>query len=394
MDRNATDHPVGAPDPYAILAARIRTGAYLPGSRLPSERALSQEIGVHRSTLRRALARLADDGLLDCQPGRQPIVRDVPAAPDGWRTVAFLMGNEPSFHAFNLVLRGCEPELRQAGHRLAYMDTWGPSLEISRQREHEALGGLLQHPVAGLIIWCQDPPTALPYVKRAVEHGIPVVAIDREIPGCPVDYVGVDNVLVARMAVEHLLELGHRRIAFATGVDETTTPPLLREDGYRETMHRYGLGVDESLIYRLKSGLHDGAAMELARRLKAARNRPTAIFAMNDILAWRLVAALRQCGLRIPEDVAVIGVDDIEDQSLHAPILSTIRQPLEAAGMYAARLLLQRIQTPTLPVRQTILQTNLIRRASTMGAAAEDGGSDASILRLHGLSLYREPGAR
>jgi DNA-binding LacI/PurR family transcriptional regulator len=109
----------------------------------------------------------------------------------------------------------------------------------------------------------------------------------------------------------------------------------------------------------------------MADRLAASPDRPTALFAVNDILATALLRALAVAGLRVPEDISVLGFDDVENMGLHPPVLTTVRQPYERIGAQAARLLLSRRRAPDAPFRSFLLETALIQRNTTRPIDAE-----------------------
>lgn len=353
-------------DPYSILEYRIRTGFYAQGAWLAPERELSRELGVHRQAIRRAVARLSEAGLLERRAGHRPIVRLPENGMPFPRTVAFLMGNEPLFHAFQTVLKGCEPEIVEAGYRLVFMDTHAATNEASTEIEGNALDNLLAHPVAGLVIWCQNVVNSLPKLQALQKAGTVIVCIDRDVPGLEADFVGVDNQDASRRAVEHLYNIGHRRIALFT-LDEYTSAVVERERGFHATVNRLGLKSEDCPLIRITGGALNPVEVvaEVAHRILTHPNRPTAVFAVNDILAWRLLRAVNESGRSVPGDLAIIGFDDIEPKAMHKPLLTTMRQPFERIGYYAARMFLERMRTPSLPIRHVLLDTPLVVRAST-----------------------------
>ncbi len=354
-------------DPYTLLEERIRTGEYRPGVWLAPERRLAEEFGVNRGTIRRVIARLADAGLVRCEPGRRPVVRG-PEAPTGHpATVALLMGNEPLYHAFQEVLHGCEPVLRAEGYRLLFFDTWSATVEAGRRCEREALESLLEHPVSGVILWSQHPSEIAPLASRLREQGTPIVALDRITVGLDADFVGIDNMDAAARAVNHLLALGHRRIAFATNREEASTV-VDRETGYRQALADSDIPVDASLIERFS---YEGEveAVRGVQALLSLPDPPTAFFAVNDILALRLVHALEQVGRRIPDDIAIVGFDDLESFSYSRIGLTSIHQSYRTMGRQAARLVCRRIQDPSTPLQHVLMETRLVARRSTVPAA-------------------------
>lgn len=351
-------------EPYPILESRIRTGVYPAGTWLPTERDLSEEFGVHRNVVRRAIARLGDAGLVERRPGHRPVVRRPEGAQADPRTIALVMGNEPMFHAFQPIMRGCEREASEHGYRLIYMDTFAIEPEATRRREADALHSLLCNPVAGAVIWSLKPGATSEIVRELQEAGTPVVAIDRPLTDCPTDFVGVDNVRGATEMVEHLLGAGRRRIRHLTLGGEGA-PIWDRLEGYRRAMRAAGFAeVPEPLTVTAEE-LEGPRLDEVVAEMLNGAEPPDAVFAVNDIVAWRLVHALRRAGARVPEDIAVAGFDDIEAPTLHHPFLTTIRQPFEDMGRHAAALLVRRIENPREPLRHVLLGTSLVVRAST-----------------------------
>jgi LacI family transcriptional regulator len=357
-------------DPYSVLEMRIRTGVYAPGTWLVTEREMAEEFGIHRNVVRRAVARLGEAGLVERRAGHRPVVcspKGVAASP---KTIALVMGNEPQFHAFQPVLRGCEREVMAEGYRLVYMDTFALTVESTQRREREALESILQAPVAGVVIWAQEDEATAPHARRLMEAGIPLVAIDRPIPDCPSDFVGVDNIHAAAKAVEHLLASGRKNVIHITlsGGESTLRD---RAAGYRQALRQRGISSDRHRVLRLKEGYRNEAALaEILGELLESHCMPDAIFAVNDIVAWRLIHVIRAMGLDVPGDVAVVGFDDIEAPTLHAPFLTTIHQPFEDIGRHAATALLRRIRAPRTALRHILLETSLIVRGSSQAVAS------------------------
>ncbi len=195
--------------------------------------------------------------------------------------------------------------------------------------------------------------------------GLPLVSLGPEIPGSP--SVGIDDVAAARCAVNHLLNLGHERIALIRGIPEEVdfdfTPSAQRRLGYEEALRDAGVDLDPRLI---ASGGHsvDGGAAATAELL-GGPVRPTAMFADQGEVAAGAVWALRRVGLRVPEDISVVGVDDHEMTQVLE--LTTVAQDVTGQAVTAARLLMQMLdddgEAPsTAPI---ILPTRLILRSST-----------------------------
>jgi LacI family transcriptional regulator/LacI family repressor for deo operon, udp, cdd, tsx, nupC, and nupG len=183
-------------------------------------------------------------------------------------------------------------------------------------------------------------------VARLRRDGVPVVLIDIEHAGIP--HVAIDDVRGGELATEHLLATGHRRIGFVGDLPASPfgfTSSEQRRRGYRAALERAGLVPDDALERR---GRHDRAeARAMAADLLGYDDRPTAVFAVSDTQAAGVLEAARGLGLRVPEDVAVIGFDDIEIAGLLG--LTTVRQPLRQSGVRGADLLLAAIEGDARP---------------------------------------------
>lgn len=198
--------------------------------------------------------------------------------------------------------------------------------------------------------------------------GTPLVAVDphrgdfgARPSDATVPSVLSDNEGGARAATEHLIELGHRRIAFLGGRPDLESARR-REAGFRTAMGAAGLPVDPT---RVAVGSYQAeASVGPAHALLDRPDRPTAVFAANDVSAIEIMHVAAELGLRVPHDLSVVGFDDIPEASRTTPPLTTVAQPLQAMGARAAELLLDKIQARDVPAEVT-LPTELVVRAST-----------------------------
>ncbi|GAA3789885.1 LacI family DNA-binding transcriptional regulator [Sphaerisporangium flaviroseum] len=203
--------------------------------------------------------------------------------------------------------------------------------------------------------------------ERLRTRNIPLVLVDPTgEPGHEVPSVGAGNWSGGLTATRHLLGLGHRRIAIITG------PPHLlsaraRLDGYRAAMDQAGVPVDPSMVCEAEFLLEDGIEHTLS--LLARPEPPTAIFASNDGQAMGVYQAVARMGLRVPDDVSVVGFDDLTPAQWVTPPLTTIRQPLREMGMAAASMVVTLTRGEPLPHSRLILTTDLIVRGSTAAPA-------------------------
>jgi LacI family transcriptional regulator len=194
-----------------------------------------------------------------------------------------------------------------------------------------------------------------------VAHGAPVVAVDPHTGPSTLPTVTSDNLEGAIAATEYLIGLGHRRIGFLAGRPDLESARL-REQGFRQAMAAAGLAVDPEVVgvggYELES------AEEPARRMLRLGRPPTAVFAANDVTAIQVMRVAASLGMAVPDDVSVIGFDNIPESALTEPGLTTIEQPIQDMGFEAVRMLIALIdEAPTAPLQVT-LPTSLVVRQS------------------------------
>src|SRR5690606_16876230 len=212
---------------------------------------------------------------------------------------------------------------------------------------------------------------AIIVTPTVVEPGaaMPVVAIDPHTGSHDVPTVDSDNVGGARSAVEHLITLGHTRIGMIRGREDLESAKL-REQGFRQAMAAAGLEVDETLLatgsYRSES------AVAPAHLILDRRDRPTAVFAANDLMAIRTVEVARELGLSVPRDLSVVGFDNVPESALTDPPLTTVAQPLRAMGRTALSMLLTLMAGRELDETHARLDTRLVVRASTGAPAPQE----------------------
>jgi LacI family transcriptional regulator len=196
---------------------------------------------------------------------------------------------------------------------------------------------------------------------------VPVVAIDPHTGPADLPTVECDRFGGALQATRYLIELGHSRIGFIAGRPDLRSS-IARDAGYRRALTDAGIAVDPRLV---GSGSYRQGAVRLAAvEMLGQADRPTAIFAANDISAIEIVKVAAELGLDIPRDLSVIGFDDVPEASKATPALSTVRQPMQTLGAEAVRLLLSLMQGETPAKTHVTLPTRLIPRATTAPPAA------------------------
>ncbi|HEY0696909.1 MAG TPA: LacI family DNA-binding transcriptional regulator [Micromonospora sp.] len=241
------------------------------------------------------------------------------------------------------------------------VDQTGGSIE----QERVVAAGIRAHLIDGLIF----SPLALTAEDLQVEaDGAPMVLLGERVRHGPADHVLIDNVAAAREVTSHLLGLGRRRIA-AIGAQRTAegVSARLRLAGYTEALEHAGIGYDERLVAQA-AVWHRAEGAAAMRGLLAGGVRPDAVFCFNDTLALGALRALHEHGLRVPEDVALAGFDDIEDGRFSVPTLTTVSPDKERIAQLAVELLAGRLETDQdTPTREMSAPWRLELRESTLG---------------------------
>ncbi len=251
------------------------------------------------------------------------------------------------------LLKGAAAAIRDTGYELVVYSAGGRTSDhVGWERRYlSRLSGTL---VDGAVL---VTPTVVD-----VRYGAPIVAVDPHTGPTDLPTVDSDNLRGGRLATEHLLGLGHRRIGMLGGRPDLQSAQL-REQGYRQAMADAGVPVDESLI---EVGAYDsGVSAEAAHRLLTAAEPPTALFAANDISAIAAVGVARELGLRVPEDLSVVGFDNIPESALASPPLTTVSQPIHQMGRCAIELLINLIREQPVEATHVTLATSLVVREST-----------------------------
>ncbi len=199
-----------------------------------------------------------------------------------------------------------------------------------------------------------------PLVGRLLNDGIPFVSVGRH-DDARVSYVDVDNVAGARMAVDHLIRQGHARVATITG-PLNMAAGRDRLEGYRMALMSHHIAVDER--YVVEGDFTENGGMVGMSRLLALDERPSAVFVASDTMAMGALRAIRQAGMRVPEDIALVGFDDVPQAAYLDPPLTTVRQPIERMGAMAVRLLVDIITHRVDIPQRVILMPELVVRAT------------------------------
>ncbi len=349
---------------------RILRNEWPTGSRIPSEHAIQNAAGVSRNTVRQSLDAARAEGLIDTVPGKGTYVAQRPGKQHDLRLIGYVV---PYFRSSfdGQLIRGAESALRPQDYRIIFSTSDGQLAE-----ENRTLRLLQQDHVAGLLIWPVMADDPRRYLAELIRGGLPVGLMDRTFPGLEADVVMCDNFGGGYLATQHLIALGHRRIAFLCRPHMALMPVAERLRGYRQAMQDAGLdALDPVLVgerqeirtdYALRSYTDaSGADIEQLRDYLAAPGRATAIFAMNDLMAMQTLRAAEIGGISVPQELSVVGFDDLDFVSHLRVPLTTVGQDPFTVGHAAARRLLERIADSNRKAQQLILPTRLVVRAST-----------------------------
>ena len=342
----------------------IVSGRYQPGQKLPSEAALIKRFETSRITVGRALRELQQAGLIERRPGSGSYVGTGPVDETGL-LFGLLFPNLADTEIFGPISQGMSEAPQASKHALLWGNltpdpasranqTWN----LCQQYIRKKVGGVFFAPLER----SADSDETNQRIIFALERArIPVVLIDRCFLPYPDrsrhDLVGIDHRRAGYMITEHLLKLGCRRIAFLTYTNSASTIAA-RVAGYREALFVFGAPIEPALVQRLDRW-DENEVRHLMQTLK-----PDGILGANDRTAGHLMHSLIHLNYRIPLDIRIVGIDDVEYAKLLPVPLTTVQQPCREIGAAAVGAMLERIARPEMPVRDILLDSKLVIRDS------------------------------
>jgi LacI family transcriptional regulator len=251
---------------------------------------------------------------------------------------------------------GIEESLAELGLALILGHS-GESLE----KQERFLNTAREHNVEGLILM-PTLGTTKKHVEAIAGWNIPLVMVSRYAPGIETDYAGSDNRAASAMATGHLLELGHKRIAFV-GATKRTTTGRDRTRGYQNALEAAGIKVEPELVVACDASRELGFGA--AQGLMALAVPPSAIVCFNDLIAFGVMLGLRSLGIEPGRQCSVVGMDDVAEAALWRPGLTTVALPSQAIGRSAGLLLRRRLELPDRPFEKILLTPQLVVRGSS-----------------------------
>lgn len=236
------------------------------------------------------------------------------------------------------------------------------SAEEDHDKEDAYIESLIRQRVDGVIL----VPTGHSSinVERLLNQNVPLILVDRDLPGIhTISRVLSDNRLGGYLGARHLLQLGHRRIGLIS-TSNNSEPMIYRLEGFKRAFAEFGLAYDSDIF--IAGTLHQySAGYEATRDLLSRPSPPTAIFSFTDVMALGALRAAAEMGVRVPDDLSIIGYDNLEMTAYSSPQLTTIAQPIYQMGEAAAQHLITHMQDPTAAIDRVMIPTSLVIREST-----------------------------
>jgi len=348
---------------YDYLRERILTGTYGEGSKIPTQRQLADKFGVSRPTVARALHDLETDGILVSRQGAGTFVPQQQYAKTG--LLGLITINSPG--QIGRMADEISEIVQEKGYGLLWGSKWPEGFDSIINHSEKLCELYRSRGVAGVFFTplSENPEQALlnkDIVERIYKAGIQIVLLDRDICDYPYrsqfDLVGIDNFNAGLEITRHLLDLGYERIEFVSNPMYASTISA-RVAGFKHAFAERGLKATNKWVH-LVDLLKQEEVEDLMNKTQAQ-----AFVCVNDSVAGELMQYFKRLGIRVPEDIALTGIDD-DDQfkGLHTVPITTMRQPFTELSRISGKMMLERIEDPDLPPREVRLSCDLIIRES------------------------------
>ena len=319
--------------------------------KLPGERILATELDVSYMTVRKAISELVDEGVLYKQATKGTFISHRRVNTKVTHNIGFLLDEDIkegiSSPYYSLVFKSLEEAATRNGYNLLFFSDFKDLNPLHNPKK-----------IDGLIISC------FPRIEdriQEIKRFLPIVLLDNVASDKSIPSVTIDNFHSCSESAQYLLSLGHRRIGFVSGLLDSDICKD-RLFGYTSALVRHGIEEDKSLIY--KGDYSHDSGEKAARYFISMQDPPTAIMCANDSMAIGAMKVIRENGLHIPEDISIIGFDDILVASRVFPALSTNAAPIDDIAAKAVELLLSEMQGNPTDYRHIILRAQLIKRDS------------------------------
>jgi LacI family transcriptional regulator len=344
------------------IKSKIASKEMKAGDKLGSHAELSLAYGVSLITVKKALATLINEGIVFSRVGKGTYVspRTAESGQNGHPTIGLVIQDIRS-PFFSRVMHSVEDAAYDLGYHVLLSNSSGRA-----EKEEAQIARFREFGVNGLIIASMSHEYhATPTIRKMLHQGLPFVMVsyiaDEDIP-----FVGSDHEQGGYLATDYLVKQGYQQIGYING-ERGNQVGELRRRGYEKVLRDHGRKIDRSFQFnlRMRGERHDyQSGYEIGKKFAALRQRPDAMFVYNDLSALGFEDAVIERGVRVPDDVAIVGFDDIERGEYAAVPLSTVRQPTTSIGKEAVRLLLRLMQGKKAHIRR-VLKTELVIRESS-----------------------------
>jgi len=341
-----------------ILREEINKRKLRPGDRIPSEERIAEKYGVSLGTVRQAMAELANEGLIYKEQGRGTFVAEKKR---GKTFTIGLLLTDIGNPFFSQIARSIQEKAHLLGYSMIYYNT-----NDQLSREAESIDMLIKRRVDGVILVPVLKDGEEKLMQKLRGNDISFVYLDRYLNEPASDYIIVDNFCGVRQSMEYLISLGHKRIGCISAQPYTWVLEQ-RVKAYKKIVRENNLAMEDSLV-QISDLPDDKGGYDAANKLFSMKNRPTAIFATNDIIAIGAYKAAKDKGIRIPQDLSLVGFDDIEVSSHLEVPLTTVSQPINKMGEMAVKILAEKgkKENPE-KVQKIVLEPKLVIRESCTG---------------------------
>lgn len=348
------------------LRHKVLTGVFRPNDRLPGEWEIAEELEISRTTIQKAWQGAEEENLIYRIHGKGTFVSGAQPSNTVRLPVGLVIPDFRSAFAAHLV-HGVERVFRRQGYRVQVAGS-----EYSIAEENRVLQQMHDDGVAGYIVWAVQSDNHDRLLSE-LSSTVPTVLLDRPVSQLHLPCVSSNNYSGGMQAMNHLIGLGHRKIAFLARPHLHLASVAERYRAYRDALYAIGempsepilIGTDQELSSYDAYLTNDDSSLKPLIDILQHPERPTAIFAVNDWMALRILRATTSIGLRVPDDISLVGFDNLEVTELLNPPLTTVAQNTELLGSEAARRLLDLIDGDQMYEVLTLIPTDLIVRKST-----------------------------
>jgi DNA-binding LacI/PurR family transcriptional regulator len=350
------------------LRIEIASGVYAGTGKLPPEVDLAERFGVSRPTVARALRDLQSEGLVERRAGAGTFLHAPPPSAGATAVLGLLVPQRGTIEIFEKICGRLGALARVNDFGVLWGESPKPTEDFDESPEHarDVCSKFIDKPVSGVFFAPLEYADENEYVNHEIlerlhQAGIAVVLLDRDVTAFPkrseFDLVSLDNLHAGFMLAEHLIRLGCRKLRFVVRPGSAATVDA-RINGVRAAMLRYGMPLRKELVAK-----GDAGDLEFVRRLQAGK-RCDGLICANDLTAAEALRSLAALAVKVPDDVRVVGFDDVRCATLLPVALTTVHQPCGAIAEVAFRAMQERLREPTIPPRTLTLSPSLVVRES------------------------------